>query len=374
MSVEDLLQVFPAKRIKAMDGMSVTADVWGEAHDYHSQQLRFHTLAGHGWGIVSGLEVIGSEPPDTSVYILPGVAVDRTGQTIVLPQPVAYDVGREMEGLIYLLLNYGESRPRPSNGGGPGSGPLYVQSEFSIVARTQLPATPYVELARVRRRGRVDPFLDARNPNQPGVNEIDLRYRREMGAPVDASIGVCYMGQKADRRLGVGAANLARLVNRLGYAYVTVYDEVPLAPGVETNTLIYLVGQGDFELSPGQMNGLSNFVKRGRGTLLLESNDPVSEAVFTSALGDMDMVPQPLAAGHRLLTDPYLFSAPPPGYAAQANAEVMVTDGIVFSKARYGLIWRADGSETLPSRERIRSALEWGCNVVGYAVDRRRRR
>ena len=374
MSVEDLLQVFPVKRIKPVDGMSVTADVWGEAHEYHGQQLRFHAVSAHGWGIVNGLEVIASEPPDTSVYILPGVAVDRTGQTIVLPQPVAYDVGREMEGLIYLLLNYGESRPRPADGTGPGSGPLYVHAEFSIVARTQLPATPYVELARVRRRGRIDPFLDARNPTQPGLNEIDLRYRRELGAPQDATIGVCYLGQKVDRRLGGGAINLARTVNRLGYAYVSVYDDVPLAPGVETNTLIYLVGQGDFELSPGQMNGLSNFVKRGRGTLLLESNDPVSEAVFTTFLGDTEMVPQPLAGGHRLLMDPYVFSAPPPGFSAQANAEVLVTEGVIFSKARYGLIWRADGSETLPSRERIRAALEWGCNIVGYAVNRRRRR
>ena len=37
---EQFLQALPAKRIKPADGMSVTADVWEEAHDYHRHQLR----------------------------------------------------------------------------------------------------------------------------------------------------------------------------------------------------------------------------------------------------------------------------------------------------------------------------------------------
>ncbi len=49
----ELLQAFPTKRIKAIDGMSVTADVWEDAHAYHRQQQRFHALFGHGPGIVA---------------------------------------------------------------------------------------------------------------------------------------------------------------------------------------------------------------------------------------------------------------------------------------------------------------------------------
>ena len=89
MSTEDLLKIFPDKWIKPVDGLAVTAEVWEEAHDHHRQGQRFHAILHHGSGVITGLEVMASDPPDTSVYILPGVAVDPAGQTIVLPQPVA---------------------------------------------------------------------------------------------------------------------------------------------------------------------------------------------------------------------------------------------------------------------------------------------
>ena len=104
MNIEELLQRYPTKRIKPVDGMAVTSEVWEEAHEYHRQSQGCHALFSHGPGILAGLEVIASDPPDTSVYILPGIAIDPVGQTIVLPQPVAYDIGHEMEGLLYLAF------------------------------------------------------------------------------------------------------------------------------------------------------------------------------------------------------------------------------------------------------------------------------
>lgn len=373
MSIEDLLQVFPARRIKAMDGMAVTAEVWEEAHEYHRQHLQFHNTFHHGAGIVAGLEVIASDPPDTSVYILPGIAVDPAGQIIVLPQPVAYDIGDEMEGLLYLLLSYGEGRPRAGDGGGQEDGPRYVQAEFSIVARTALPNTPWVELARIRRRKRKDPFVDAQNPAQPGPNEVDLRFRREIGAAREVSVAVCYLGKVREKKHGLGASYLAHALNRLGHYRVTVDDDVPLAPGIETNTLVYLVGQGNFKLSSGQKNGLTNYVQRGRGTLFVESNDSDTEAVFLNHLAAMDMEPGPLLSGHRLLVEPHLFAAPPPGFETEGTPEVLVGDGVIFSTCKYGLLWQGEVRGGVPSREQIRAAFEWGNNIVAYARDRRRR-
>ena len=72
----EVLGLFPRKRIRAVDGMAVTADVWEEAHDYHRQINRLHTLLYHGAGIVTGLDVIASDPADSSVYVLPGLAMD----------------------------------------------------------------------------------------------------------------------------------------------------------------------------------------------------------------------------------------------------------------------------------------------------------
>lgn len=371
MNIEDLVQLFPAKRIRPVDGLAITAGVWEEAHEHHRGQVRFHTRLYHGSGIVTGLEVMASDPPDTSVYILPGVAVDPTGQTIVLPQPVAYDIGHEMEGLLYLLLSYEESRPRAEKG--QGDGPLHVHSEFSISARTVLPATPWVELARVRRRSREDPFLDAQNPTQPGPNEIDLRFRHEIGAPQEASVAVCYLGEGLNKKQGRGASYLAHALNRLGHGHISVDDDVPLAPGIETHTLIYLVGQGKFELSSGQMNGLSNYVKKGNGTLFVENSDAAAEATFLNLLAAMDMEPGALPPGHRLLTDPYLFAAPPPGFETQGAPEVLASDGVIFSACNYGLLWQGEVRGGVPSREQIRSAIEWGGNIIAYARDRYRK-
>jgi hypothetical protein len=52
---EDLIQKFPTKRISPFDGMSVTADVWAEEHEYHRQRHQLHARFSHGAGILTGL-------------------------------------------------------------------------------------------------------------------------------------------------------------------------------------------------------------------------------------------------------------------------------------------------------------------------------
>ncbi len=373
MKIEELLQKYPTKRIKPVDGMAVTAEVWEEAHEYHRQSQGIYALFSHGPGIITGLNVIASDPPDTSVYILPGIAVDPAGQTIVLPQPVAYDIGHEMEGLLYLLLSYGESRPKADGGRKKEEGsPLYIHAEFSISARTALPDTPWVELARVRRSSREAPFLNAKNPAQPDSNEIDLRFRREVGAPQEVNIAVSYLGQVTDKKQGLGANYLAQALNRLGQYQVSVEDDVPIGPGIVTNTLVYLVGQGSFELAAGVMNGLRNYVQRGKGTLFIESMDSAAETAFLNFLNTANMQPEALPSRHRLLTQPYLFAAPPSGFENQGTAKVLVNEGVIFSTYNYGLLWQGERRDGLPARADIRSAIEWGGNIIAYAVDRRR--
>ncbi len=371
MTSEELLKKFPTKKIKPFDGMAITANIWDEAHEYHRLQQRFHALFNHGSGIVTGLEVIASDPPDTSVYVLPGIAVDPLGQTIVLPQPVSYDIGREMEGLLYILLSYGESRPRADEDAQRADNPKYIHAEFSIFARTVLPSGPWVELARVRRQTRSAPFHNAQNWAQPGLNEIDLRFRREIGAPAEVNLAVCYLGSEASKSQGLGVTYLARTINRAGHFRVLVHDDVALAPGVETNTLIYLVGQGAFELSPGQMNGLYNYVQRGRGTLLIESLDAAAEAIFLNMLKTLNLAVAPVSPGHRLLTDPYLFAAPPAGFESEGSPQLRLAEGVIFSSHNYGRLWQGQLRSGAPSREQIRSAVEWGTNIIAYAAGRR---
>ena len=151
-----------------------------------------------------------------------------------------------------------------------------------------------------------------------------------------------------------------------------VEDDVPLAPGIEANTLIYLVGQGSFELNPGQMNFLNNYVRRGRGTLLIETVDQAAEAVFLNILKTIELSPGPLTAGHRLLADPYLFAVPPAGFETEGKPAVLVNEGVILSTFNYGRMWQGEWRDGVPSREQIRSAQEWGGNIIAYAVNRRR--
>ena len=371
MNREELLKRYPLKRIKPNDGMAVTAEVWEEAHEYHRQSQGFHALFSHGPGILTGLEVITADPPDTTVYILSGIAVDSAGRTIVVPEPVTYDIGHDMDGQLYLLLSYGESRPRTDNGDEQAGAPLHVHTEFSISATTTLPDSPWVELARVRRSSREAAFTNAQNPAYPGSDEIDLRFRREVGAPSEVSMAVSYLGNVEHRKHGRGASYLAQALNQMGFYRMSVEDNITLGPGIASKTLVYLVGQDDFQLDKSIMNGLRNYVQRGMGTLLIEAVDSAAESAFMSFLKSTNMQPEPLKPDHRLLTSPFLFAAPPAGFETQSAPSIMVGEGIIFNTHNYGLLWQGEQRDKLPSREEIRSAVEWGGNIIAYAVQRR---
>jgi hypothetical protein len=72
------------------------------------------------------------------------------------------------------------------------------------------------------------------------------------------------------------------------------------------------------------------------------------------------------------LNRPYLFAAPPAGFETQGSPKLMMSDGVIFSTHLYGLLWQGERRGRLASREEIRSAIEWGANIMTYAVERRR--
>lgn len=378
MTKEDLIQKFPTKRIEPVDGMAVTADVWREAHEYHRQQQRFHALLSHGSGVVTGLEVIASDPPDSSVYILPGIAIDTQGQTVVLPEPLAYELG-QARGTLYLLLTYGESRPKADKG--RADGPLYVHAQFGIAAVSALPDTPYVELARIRRQERDAPIIDAEDALCPSLNEIDLRFRQEIGvAPQEVTrVAVSYVGGAESQEHGRGVRYLARTLRQAGQG-VWVDDGVPLASGLEDYALLYLVGQDAFQLEREEMNAVYAYLQGG-GTVLIEScrreisdGDPPADASFLELLASMGLQLEELPADHKLLLEPFLFGQPPPGFETEGTPQLSLGEGVIYSTHDYGCAWRGQRRGRAATREEIRTAIEWGSNIMAYAIARLSRR
>jgi hypothetical protein len=372
---KDLLQAYPTKRIKPIDGLSVTAEVWDEAHEYHRLRQRYHTLLAHGYGIVAGMEVVASDPADSQVYIMPGMAISPTGDEIALTQAISYDLGKAQDTL-HILLSFGESAPAPDPGGNDGAR-LYIHSGFEVEARPTPPAGPHIELARIKRLKRDEPITNASDPAHPQVNQIDTRFRRMLvqAPPAVASIAVIYMGGRADGGAGKGADQMVRALNASSGQHACVDDGVGLA-GIEAYTLVHLTAQAAFQMSPEEMNTLYAYLQGG-GTAFIESarqktaaGDPPSDAVFLDLLSSFGIKLEEVKAGHEILSTPHLFGSLPAGFEGVGKGKLMVGGGVVFSTADYASVWRGEQRSGPASREDIRAAHEWGANLVAYALSR----
>ncbi len=381
MTRQDLIRAFPIKRISPDDGMAVTRDVWETAHNYHRQRQQLYDSFSHGAGIVTGLAVEARDEPDSSVCIRPGIAVDSKGQVIVLPDEIKRYNFEEADGLLYLLLSYAETQPEHDAGRDEEGDPKYIYAKYSIGMSDQAADASSVELARIRRHGANAAIVNAQNPDHPGPNEIDLRFRRVIEASPQevATVAVCHLGEGTAERHGRGVNYLARAVQHFSSYRAWVDLNVALAPGLEYYTLVYLVGQGTFDLTPEEMRILYDYVVGG-GTLLIEScrresddRDPPADAVFDSLLNTLGFKLTDLTPPHPLLLKPFLFAAPPLGFETLETPGVRAGDGVIFSTCDYGCLWQGKRRQITASREDIRAALEWGTNVVTYALDRRRR-
>ncbi len=271
MFTRELLGLFPRKRIRAVDGMAVTAEVWEEAHEYHRLLSRFHALLQHGAGIVAGLEVIAGEPADSTVYVLPGVAVDPIGQIIVIPEPRTYDLG-PTGGTFYLVATYHESRPQGEGSRIQEDAPLYVRSQYTLEAVAELPATPHVELARIRRRETGAPIVNATDPDHPRAGEIDLRFRRSIGAPQTPilAVGVVTLRGAEGTRHGEGMAAVAAALRQTGVAQAWVDRGLTLSSDLARYDALYVVGSAALQFSQDEMKALYAYWQQG-GTIIYES-------------------------------------------------------------------------------------------------------
>lgn len=380
MDRQELLKQIPRKRIKAYDGMSVTADAWEEAHEHALQQLRMHVVLQHVTGIVSGLEVIASDPPDSSVYILPGIAVDSLGRVIVVPEAMAYDLGDQAQGLLYLLISYAESRPTAGEGTGREGDPLYIYSQFIVDAQSTPAEGPWVELARLVRQGRGKPITDAQDSAYPQPNELDMRFRQGSRAvpPAEAGLAVIHLGKKKpDRRHGRGVAFLGQELGNGGRLHLWVDEQIPLDADLGRYTLVYLVGEATFALDRDEMTALYNYLQAG-GTVLYEScrhgltgGESPADVSFNEVLTSMGVRLGGLPAGAGLLSTPNLFAVPPAGFETQGQPNLLLGGGVIHSTYDYGCLWQGERRSGPASRDEIRTAFEWGHNLLAYAMDRR---
>ncbi len=372
----EIMQSYPVRRVKAYDGMAVTAAVWDAAHDFHRSLLEVHTSFAHGYGVLHGLEVISGEPADRQIYIQPGIAIDPLGRTIILPEQRAYDL-RSVEGIIYIVLSFGESAPRNDAAIAGDDAPRFVYNEFALEAVVSLPKTPYVELARIRRQGSGAAVRNAAVLASPGINEIDLRYRTGVTShqPKLVRMAVVTPTDKGTAQ-AQGAVNLAAAVERSGIRLIV--DSVTLDRGLLDYNVVYLVGQEPWKLNGIQTGVLQEFHRQG-GSIFYESErsagaDDKTDVSFREFVSSLGVSLSPVADDSSLLRTPNYFPTPPDGFETSGSPRLMSTEGILFSGFDYGALWQGKRRGRVASRSEVRNAFEFGENLLTLAHARSMRR
>jgi hypothetical protein len=349
------ITIFPKTRVKPFDGMSVTADAWMQAHNEHRQALQAHDLFFHGSGIVCGLEVTANDPPDQYAFISPGVAVDPVGNVIVLTETVAYDFSASAEGLLFLVLGHGERES-----GGVETEVKYTHDEFVIAARPSMPKRPVVELARVMLAEAGKPIQSASDAAHPRTGELDLRFRTQLEPRVirPVQVGVCSLGKDIPEAFS-GWDYLGRECQRSSFCKLVVDTGISLAADLSRFDVVCLSASGTFKPEDAAVKSLRAYLKAGK-PLLVEALDLPAESAFGVLFEKLERKLQPLPAYDALLTSPYLFNTPPGGQVLRDKLVIYATGG--FSPAWSG--------KNAASRAEIRSAHEWGINLLNACLNR----
>ena len=175
MPLEDII----SRRITGIapfNELPIDAEIWREAHNHHHLHRKLHAISSHRAGIVSGLEVVPSQSKATTVVVAPGVAIDSEGRTIIVPEPVSFDIVETRQ--IYIILAFQNNKDRGSAVTVGGGTEYYREVEGHLLVNTKdLPTTSYLELARVFRTGADKPIKEPANPFDPGNDELNQLYR-----------------------------------------------------------------------------------------------------------------------------------------------------------------------------------------------------
>lgn len=373
MPVEDFLKS-QRKRVNPFKGLVIDVPTWADAHSYHRDQQRLHSISMHRCGIVVGLEVVAWNPPDSSVVVYPGIAVDPDGNVIVVSEAQRFHIRTEESGTAHIVVEYSEIPQEMTQSlDGEKAEPRYIMEAYRLGEQRQDPTRPFMELARVAVAGEKAVIRDAQNPLSPGPNEIDSRHRLLAGPWQRGQIAVALLDESDSMRHLEGLLNLVQAIN-----YTTDYrayfkGSVGLGEEIRDCDLLCMCGSGGLPLTQEQETVLSNFLSRG-GVLLAETcheegQDAKAFSQSFAALAQrLERNPRVVDRGHPILKIHHLFAATPSGL--DGPAMIMEDQGMVYSDGDFGCIWAGGrGNKPMP-REAIREALELGANIAVYAHER----
>lgn len=280
-------EITPLCRLQVNDGLLLTADRWQLAHAYHRQRQNIHYQALNQGGIVCGLGVGVIMPPaelppkyqdQRWVRVQPGIAIDATGNPIVVPQAMDYRIAARPQQvqMVYLVVSYVDPdrlTTDPSHD--------VIQETFRIDEKTTPPQAGEVELCRLLLQ---PPSIQLANPYDlfyPEANQLDLRHRHPAGPKPLSLIQVAQLARDDGEREDATRRFIA-LFNALDglYPKLEAVKAVPqfadialttsdLAPAIADLTLVHSTYENLLRLPDSQQTALKHYLSRG-GVLMVE--------------------------------------------------------------------------------------------------------
>jgi hypothetical protein len=398
MKFDEILK-FKLKRVNPFQGLVIDSDTWRDAHEYHRNQQRLHMLAFHNIGIIEGLKIVANKPPELSVSIFPGIAVDPEGNVIIVSETQNYRIQTRDKRTIYLIIQFREVPAEPYQPP-EGGQPTRIIEAYRIQERDKLPNESYLELCRINFDPADKAIRDAKNPSAIGKNEIDLSFRQETtelskppaeqitiqnkgvaqtkqsisSTEKSLAIGHTVLGEASRNLHSVGLQNLIKEINRQsGYAS-DLSKNVVLDKNINRLTLLYVTGNSRFELPAEQQSALSDFLQSG-GVIFGEGCNDESQGTPSKGSKEFGLAFNQLAnqfkcklevvqRGHSLLSAYHVFSEVPQGVE---TAMLLEGGRMIYSGSDYGCAYQGGHQGKPLSRDNIRDSLEIGTNIVAYA-------
>lgn len=414
-------------RLHISDGLTITADRWQQAHNYHRQRQNFHYQALHEPGIVYGLGVapILDQPDGRLLQVQPGVAIDCQGNPIILQTPEEFRITSEAPAAqplwVYLVVNYvdpDDLRRLPTA--------KTVRETFRLVEKLHLDPND-VELCRLYLLPGASTIQVPVDVFAPQANQLDFRHRRVPQAhpPLRVRVGQITSDRPTETATHQGLSDLLRSLmglypalgadstlqtlsakalsresaiasHLLQVAYPTLLAlsnpalqrlQTYLATGgvllvtvdfAEINVLDLLdVGQelqlalaeaerdGELAHTTRQLQAEITANQRAIAQRFQEVEQPL--LALSNRLGIDLTTSGDLAADHPLRSHPFLFSQLP--YHQGHPIQVKNWGGLVLLVGDLPPAWSRAATPPLP-REVLRSAQEWGINLLHFATQR----
>lgn len=179
------------KRINFFKGFVTTTKDWNDAELYHVEKHKLHNRCFHGAGVVPGyrqeLAVRARGRADMSVEIAPGYAIDGQGNDMLLYETEIKSISKsdfKLPLTVYIVLKYVEEFTDfiayKENLDFKGHRRIQEKAvvELSI---TEPNILHEVEIARIALTEDAKKITDAKDPLNPGPNEIDTRFVPKAG-------------------------------------------------------------------------------------------------------------------------------------------------------------------------------------------------